>query len=752
MFVNKSIAPLLVDADESILSALKKIEANKHKIVFVVDSKNHLVGSFADGDFRRWVLNNSNADLSGSVGGVCNKDFFHLDIDCPTSEINRSVNSGWNTIPLVDKNGHIIAVAENKARFFTVANKRISDEDPAFIIAEIGNNHQGDIELAKKLIWLAAQSGVDCIKFQMRDMNALYGESVGASTADQDLGSQYTLDLLARYQLTNEELVEVFDYCKSLGTIPLCTPWDLPSLRLLEEYGMPAYKVASADFTNYELLAAIAETGKPMFCSTGMADESEIKRSIEFLERKKAQYLLLHCNSTYPTPFKDVNLRYLNRLKDLSDTVVGYSGHERGWAIPIAAVAMGARVIEKHFTIDKGLEGNDHKVSLLPDELTAMVRGIRDLEEGMGVAGPREITQGELINREVLAKSIHVLKAIKKGETIKADSLVIRGPGKGLQPNRLNELIGKTAFRDLDEGDVFYESDITGHYEQKQSYNFSRPYGIPVRYHDYNKLTKHTKLDFVEFHLSYQDLDMDFAKYVKDTGGMDVVVHAPELFANDHLIDLASYDDDYRLRSIDEMKRVVTESLELRSYFSKSDDIQIVLNAGGWNESGFITQADKEKKYAILARSLEQLRTPGVQFCIQTMPPFPWHFGGQSFHNLFVFPNEIAQFCRENDHNVCFDVSHSMMACNYYKLDLLEFTREIAAFVKHMHIVDAKGVDGEGVQMGEGDVDFKKLARVLDDSIPDATFLPEVWQGHKNNGEGFWKALAFLERKFSEVN
>ena len=157
-----------------------------------------------------------------------------------------------------------------------------------------------------------------------------------------DLGAQYTLDLLSKFQLSNDELIEVFDFCKSENIVPLCTPWDLDSLAILDSYGMPAYKVASADFTNYELLAAVAKTGKPFFLSTGMSSEDEIKSTVEFLDRNSANYVLLHCNSTYPTPFKDVNLKYLTRLKSISGKLVGYSGHERGIEVPVASRMLGA--------------------------------------------------------------------------------------------------------------------------------------------------------------------------------------------------------------------------------------------------------------------------------------------------------------------------------------------------------------------------------------------------------------------------
>ncbi|MEI2420999.1 N-acetylneuraminate synthase family protein, partial [Arthrospira platensis SPKY2] len=188
-----------------------------------------------------------------------------------------------------------------------------------------------------------------------------------ANDAKEDLGAQYTLDLLSRFQLTPEEMLQAFDYCRESGILPLCTPWDIKTVKLLENYRMPAYKVASADLTNHDLLKALVDTGKPLICSTGMSTESEIKESVALLQKMGAMYVLLHCNSTYPAPFKDINLNYLDKLAKIGNCPVGYSGHERGYHVAIAAVAKGAKVIEKHFTLDKTMEGNDHKVSLLPE-------------------------------------------------------------------------------------------------------------------------------------------------------------------------------------------------------------------------------------------------------------------------------------------------------------------------------------------------------------------------------------------------
>lgn len=750
MNITKSTQKYIVFSDDSLIDVLRKINENKSRIAFVVTEQAVLLGSISDGDIRRWLTSSDKIDLTVPAHQIMNASCKSILLGTDRQKYSDFFTTGVDCVPIVDERGHLVQLAFQRTEGFYIADREISEKAPAFIIAEIGNNHQGDIKLAKILVDHAVAAGVDCAKFQMRNVKSLYKNQGDSDDVSADLGAQYTMDLLSRFQLSNDELFEVFDYCKSKGILPLCTPWDKDSLEALEAYGMPAYKVASADFTNYELLEEICKTGKPFICSTGMSSESEIKETVAFLERLGADYALLHCNSTYPTPYKDVNLKYISRLKKITGKLVGYSGHERGICFPVAAVALGACIIEKHLTIDKGLEGTDHKVSLLPDEWAEMVRQIRNLEEGMGSDElPREITQGELLNRENLAKSLVASINIPEGTIITREMVCIKSPGQGIQPNRINELIGTVAHRTVEAGGFFFNSDIVGAVKKRDDYSFNRPFGVPVRYHDYRKIIKDTNLDFVEFHLSYKDLDVDLNQYFSAEEDIGFAVHSPELFSGDHILDLCSDDESYRAHSIKELQRVIDITRRLKVFFPRTAKPVIVVNAGGWDSKGFIDSSLKPDKYEKIAAALKCLDLSGVQIAIQTMPPFPWHFGGQSYHNLFVSADEIVDFCKKNEEiKICLDISHTMMSCNYFGWDLIEFVSKISPYNVHMHIVDAKGVDGEGVEIGKGDVNFGALTRVLDQKCKGVQFIPEVWQGHKNGGEGFWTALDFLESYF----
>ncbi len=752
MIIERNIARFAVYVEDTLVNALKRISENKQGIVFAVSEMGVLEGVLTDGDFRRWVMRASDGagfDLNVAVGAVINREFVSCQSDAEPARIEELLSDRIRDIPLLDRQGRLVAVACRKEPLVRIGSFTIGEQQPAFLIAEIGNNHNGSLALALQLIDAAVEAGANCAKFQLRSMSALYRNAGDANDAGEDLGAQYTLDLLARFQLSNDDMFRAFDHCKARGILPLCTPWDIDSLATLEAYGMPAYKVASADLTNHDLLDALVRTHKPLICSTGMSSESEIGDAVRLLKRAGAQYLLFHCNSTYPAPFKDINLNYLDRLKRVGDCPVGYSGHERGYAVAIAAVAKGARVIEKHLTLDRAMEGNDHRVSLLPAEFKVMEQGIREVEQALGVAGERRITQGEMMNREVLGKSVLAAAPLRAGSIITAQMLEVRSPGSGLAPSRKHELIGRPVLRDMAAGDFFYPSDIEGAGAIARPFRFRRPFGIPVRYHDVGRMASLSNFDLLEFHMSYKDIEADPAAYLdRDGYKLDLVVHAPELFAGDHVMDLSSADLTYRRRSINELQRVIDVTRRLKPYFHKATRPQIVINAGGFSFDGPLPVAGRTALYDAIADSLAQVDAVGVEIIPQTMPPFPWHFGGQRFHNLFLDAADIVAFCQRLSMRVCLDISHAKLACTHNHVSFNTYLEQVGPYAAHLHIVDADGVDGEGLQIGAGEVDFAMVAAVLDRVAPRASFIPEIWQGHKNDGAGFWDALDKLERWF----
>ena len=746
ILIERNFTQFVVFAEDSILSALSKITANQSRLIFVVSESGILQGVLTDGDFRRWIATCGEIDLNRPVTAAMNTSCHSAPESSSTLELAALLSSRIIALPLLDSHGRIVAVARLGTGALQLGQHPIGDEHPCFVIAEIGNNHNGDINIALQLIDAAHAAGADCAKFQMRDMGRLYSNSGKSSDMASDLGTQYTLDLLERFQLSDDELFRCFDYSASKGLVPLCTPWDDTSLQKLNQWGMEGFKVASADFTNHALLTQLAATGKPLVCSTGMASELEIRSGIRHLQKKGANYVLLHCNSTYPTPFKDVNLRYLERLRELADAPVGYSGHERGIEIPIAAAALGAVVIEKHITLDRGMEGNDHKVSLLPDEFKQMLLGIRRVEESMGQGGERSISQGEMMNREVLAKSLVASCDIDAGTTVTEAMVKIQSPGQGLQPNRVHELVGKKLPISKKKGDIFFPSDLKLQSAKPRPFRFAQPFGLPVRYHDISTFSEVSNLDLVEIHLSYKDLEVDLDVVIPEKQPLGLVIHAPELFAGDHTLDLSTGDDKYRNHSIKELQRVVDISRNLRKRFNCDEPVLLVTNVGGFSEHHHLDPEEKKPLYDRLIQSLQKIATNNeVEIIPQTMPPFPWHFGGQRYHNLFVDANFIKGFHEDTGMRVCLDVSHSKLACNHLDASFSEFLKKILPFTAHLHLADAQGVDGEGLQIKDGEIDWTELFNLINAHCPNASFIPEIWQGHKNRGEGAWIALERLE-------
>jgi sialic acid synthase SpsE/sugar phosphate isomerase/epimerase/CBS domain-containing protein len=748
MIIDKKIASYLVLDQESIRDALNKISSNEEGMIVCVDNAGLLLGALTDGDFRRWVISEKNPELDKAVGTIINRDIVSARVTDSVERMTSLLGHRVHFLPLTDKEGRCVALARKRIAQFAIERHKIGSEHPCYVIAEIGNNHNGSYELACKLVDEAVLSGADCAKFQLRDLAALYINKGDASDAKEDLGSQYTLDLLSRFQLSLDDMFRIFDYCYTKGITPLCTPWDLPSLDALEKYGISGYKSASADFTNHDLLMRLADTGKPIICSTGMCAETEIRESVMLLRSSGAQYALLHCNSTYPAPFKDLNLNYMENLRRLGDCPVGYSSHDRGINIAVAAVALGANIIEKHFTLDRAMEGNDHRVSLLPQEFSDMIAGIRQTEQALGGTDARRISQGELMNREALGKSLVINVPLEIGQTIEGHMLEVRSPGKGLQPNRKSNLIGKVAKRSLVPGDILFPSDLGDEVASPRDYSFKRPFGIPVRYHDLKSLAKLSNFDLLEFHLSYKDMMDDESCYFDNALDMDLVVHAPELFEGDHVMDLCSFDVAHRELSIQNLRKVIEVTKRLKKWFLRAERPRIIINAGGFTQDKHLEKAERDVRYEMIAESLSQIDLDDVEIIPQTMPPFPWHFGGQRYQNLFMDPDETSEFCKKYGYRVCLDISHSKLACNQFHWSFSEFVKEVGPYTAHLHIVDASGVDGEGLQINEGNIDFPALARDLETVAPGASFIPEIWQGHKNEGAGFWCALERLESDF----
>lgn len=324
-----------------------------------------------------------------------------------------------------------------------------------YIIAEAGVNHNGSFELACKLVDAAKKAGVDCIKFQtFKSSNLVSHNAQKADYQKKTTGDGSQIDMLKKLELSYEEFLALKDYCDNVGICFLSTPFDFESIDFLNSIDMPFWKIPSGEVTNLPYLVALAKTGKPVVMSTGMCEMTEIEDAIKVLrENGTNEIKLLHCNTEYPTPFEDVNLKAMRTIQDAFDLEVGYSDHTKGIEVPIAAVALGATIIEKHFTLDRNMEGPDHKASLEPGELKSMVSSIRHIEQALGT-GDKIPSPSEKKNITVARKSIVAKTDIKEGDILSEDNLSVKRPGTGISPMRWYEVIGTKAVRNFQEDEL----------------------------------------------------------------------------------------------------------------------------------------------------------------------------------------------------------------------------------------------------------------------------------------------------------
>lgn len=314
-----------------------------------------------------------------------------------------------------------------------------------FIIAEAGVNHNGDIEIAKKMIDAASVAGADAVKFQTFKAERIV--AINAPKAEYQIEntnnteSQY--QMLKKLEIDKETHLELMEYCKEKNIMFLSTPFDIDSVHMLVELGIEIIKIPSGEITNLPYLREVARQKKKVILSTGMSNMQEVKEAVDIIRQNGSEDItVLHCNTQYPTPMEDVNLRAMISMREELELPVGYSDHTQGIEVPIAAAAMGATVVEKHFTLDKTMEGPDHKASLEPDELSEMVKAIRNIEKALG-DGNKNITESEKDNLSIVRKSIVAACRIEKGELFTEKNLTVKRPGNGISPMKWDEIIGK---------------------------------------------------------------------------------------------------------------------------------------------------------------------------------------------------------------------------------------------------------------------------------------------------------------------
>ena len=373
-----------------------------------------------------------------------------------------------------------------------------------YIIAEIGINHNGSLNTALELINYAHEAGVDAVKFQKRNINNIYNKKIIDDPNAREWNVEYLIKELKELEFGKSEYDIIYNKCKELNLDLIITPFDIESVDFVLQYNVAAFKNASCNMNNYKLLDYIATKNLPVLISTGMWNDNEIQEATMYFKSKNINYTLLLANSTYPCPYEDININYIHTLKKYSN-VVGYSGHERGNFIPIAVAALGAKIIEKHITLDKTQEGLDHKDSMEPDEWKEMVKNIRLLEKSMG--NKKVVNQAEMLAKQSFCLSPYAIRDISIGEKFNQNMFELLATGKGLLQNQLMNYMNKRIKIPIKKGDCISQSffEVTPLIKDWKIGNFKKKWGVKCRFHDFPEYSILSS-PVVDFHCSQKDI------------------------------------------------------------------------------------------------------------------------------------------------------------------------------------------------------------------------------------------------------
>ena len=757
-FYNPS-PPLILDRKTNLIEVFQSLQKTKLPVI-LLEKDLTVYGVLSSGDIGRYFLNKPNISFDqAKAEEIANRqpEIAHINDDFETIA-SLLKKDKITLLPLVDEKRILKKIASYEKAFLDLNGVIVTSGAIPYLIAEIGVNHNGDLNEAFFLINEASKSGCNAVKFQHRS-NILYDKE---QIDTFDLGTQYIVSQIDKTSLSIKDLIKCIKESHKKNLDVIVTPFDQKALKELYSINhlITAFKIASCDLGNLPLIQKVIETGKSIILSTGMSYEREILETSNFLMKNWANHAFLHCNSTYPSPNEDVRLSYIKRIESLTNTVVGYSSHDGNSKIPLASIMQGASIIEFHITRSQNNIGTDHLASIPVSELEEFVKDSKLLFNAIGNPTPRKPTQGELANKQSLGKSLALNRDFKKGEIIKEEDLILISPNIGIKYENRQEIIGKKLLnnqkgltivkRELFEKPKFNfkKSELTKAYKKLSELGYIP--GIPVRYHDVEKFISNFNPPMIEFHMSDRDLNLIMTKYIKNTyEHIDLIIHAIEQYEDGFILNFSSEDESIIKRSFQEIDRLTNNIDDLRNYFKPAEKIPIVINLGGFSQKEFLPAKDKLIIFNRTLKAVKELknRFKNYDFLPQTMPPFPWHQGGRSYHNLLVQGENIRDMAKKGNFNICFDVSHTSMACYFHSEDFYENIRNLSHKIKHIHLSDARGNSEERLEVGDGSIDFKKFHKSIMIDGNKKFILPEIWQGHLNNGFKFASSLI----RYSEI-
>ena len=643
-------------------------------------------------------------------------------------------------------------------------------------ISEIGINHDGSFDTAKKLIQQSKEIECDFVKFQVRDIKEVYHPNFLKNPSNSENANQYIYNEIKRSYLDKSKYIQLFKFAKKLDIKIMVTPFDLKSLTLCKRKEVHAIKIGSPDFNNIQLIISAFKLKKPLFLSTGMATDSEIntmKKNLKKFNIYNVPITIFHCVSSYPPNEHEMNLKYIkNLMKKFPDYKIGYSGHERGYLPSLISIFFGAKVIERHITLNNKLKGPDHNSSLIKKEFKKLISNSKKITKKLnnnninlkkflkefnlsGVKNSigkyvKTLSLNADFNKKILGKSAIYKKNFNKNKIIKVEDLRFVSPGKGLSGLEFYELKKKLT-KNVFKNNYLSRSD----FEKKENKKFDRgkikiinkKWGLIGRLGDFEQFIDE-KADLIEIHLTWRELINP--KIIYENYNTELIIHAPEYF-NDKLIDFTSDDKNILNNSFEMIENLnnLVEKIKNNFVYDYQKGPKVVLHPGGHSEKS-IHSVSKINQYRNLLKNLKNIKSKNYNLLLENMPPYPWYYGGKFYQHIFTDTKEIKKFCKEANINVCYDTSHAKLASNMLKKNFKNFTKDILQNIEYLHVSDAAKMHQEGLQIGEGEIDFKMFFQLVKNL--NVNFVPEIWNGHLDNGQGFKTAMHNIQKIMRKIS
>ncbi len=598
------------------------------------------------------------------------------------------------------------------------------------LIAELGINHRGEIDVAKELIIEAKQCNCWGIKFQYRNTETFY-------SAAQEIGDEILLDEIIKTKLSIEELLELSNFARDLDLKVGISFFRIEDFNDLSDHlnYFDFFKVPSAEAINIPLINELTFTKKMVMVSLGGHYLEQIIDA--YKDVNKNNIVVFHCVANYPAKIGSQNLLFLNKLKEIGFKSIGYSSHDEDYEVCFLAASMGASYIERHLTKNVKGSGLDDSSSSDVIGFARLGKIISNFDSIMGNE-LRVPNQGEKLNMQNLGTSIYTKVNIKKGSSVNLENLEIKAPRKGISIGEfLLNYNNKKVTRNIKAKNPIQALDFEEPEEELSekmlSFAMHRKIAIPIRLYDCDFYFKNINTNFFEFHLSYGEvLSDELFNLLKmsELKGKSFSIHLPDYIHGNRIIDPISDDVSIRNESVDLISRVIDFSRKLEDISGNSVPI-----VGSFSES---KSSSRRKNLDRIFNYLDTSQGGSGKILPQWLPVYAWYFGGSAKLDIFNSLEDI-EYIKEYDRKLCLDICHLVLSANYYKKDPMDWFELLKYHSSHVHIADGIGVDGEGLQLGEGQLkEYKKFLEI------DAMKVLEVWQGHHNHGNGFIKAIRYL--------